>query len=170
MKNTKKNVFLSLMIAYSLVLYFIESMLPSIYFIAPGAKLGLTNIITISLLYIMGARDAFIVVVIRILLSSIFGGGMSAFMYSISGGIMSLIAMYLMKKINFKHVSLIGISVVGALFFNIGQILVSALIIKNISIFVYLPVLAYISLGTGILVGYASKFIVERTKFIKYLT
>lgn len=170
MRNTRKNVFLSLMIAYSLVLYFVESMLPSIYFIAPGAKLGLTNIVTISLLYIVGFRDAFVVVVIRILLSSIFGGGMSAFMYSMSGGIMSLVAMYIMKKIDFKYVSLIGISVIGALFFNIGQILISALIIKNISIFVYLPVLAYISLGTGVLVGYASKFITERTKFIKYLT
>lgn len=86
------------MIAYSLVLYFIESMLPGLYFIAPGAKLGLTNIITLSMLYIMGFGDAFAVIVIRILLSSIFGGGMSAFMYSISGGIMSLVAMYLMKK------------------------------------------------------------------------
>lgn len=170
MRNTKKSVFLSLMIAYSLVLYFIESMLPGLYFIAPGAKLGLTNIITLSMLYIMGFGDAFAVIVIRILLSSIFGGGMSAFMYSISGGIMSLVAMYLMKKANFNNVSTIGISVIGALFFNIGQLLVSALIIKNVSIFVYLPVLAYISLGTGMLVGYASKFIIERTKFVKYLT
>ncbi len=170
MGRTKKTVFLALMIAYSLVLYIIESMLPTLYFIAPGAKLGLTNMVTLSLIYIVGAKDAFIVMTIRIIMSSIFGGGMSAFMYSFSGGIFSLLAMYIVKKMDFKTVSIIGVSVIGAMFFNIGQLLVSAAVIKNISIFVYLPILTYVSLGTGILVGYASKFMVERTKFVKYLT
>lgn len=170
MGRTKKTVFLSLMIAYSLVLYIIESMLPTLYFIAPGAKLGLTNIVTLSLMYILGAKDAFIVMTIRIIMSSIFGGSMSAFMYSFGGGFLSLLAMYIVKKMNFKTVSIIGISVIGAMFFNIGQLLVSAAIIKNISIFVYLPILMYVSLGTGVLVGYAAKFMVERTKFVKYLT
>ena len=170
MKETKRTVFLALMVAYSLVLYIIESMLPTLYFIAPGAKLGLTNIITLSMMYILGAKEAFVVMVVRIVMSSIFGGSMSAFMYSFGGGVLSLLAMYLVKKIDFKSVSIIGISVVGALFFNIGQLLVSAAVIKNISIFVYLPILTYISLGTGVLVGYASKFMVERTKFVKFLT
>lgn len=170
MKETKRTVFLALMVAYSLVLYIIESMLPTLYFIAPGAKLGLTNIVTLSMMYILGAKEAFIVMVVRIVMSSIFGGSMSAFMYSFGGGVLSLLAMYLVKKANFKSVSIIGISVIGALFFNIGQLLVSAAVIKNISIFVYLPILTYISLGTGILVGYASKFMIERTKFVKFLT
>ncbi|MGL5257301.1 MAG: Gx transporter family protein [Proteocatella sp.] len=170
MGNTKKTVFLSLMIAYSLVLYIIESMLPTLFFIAPGAKLGLTNIVTLAMLYIVGFREAFTVMVIRIIMSSIFGGSMSAFMYSFGGGLFSIVAMYAVKKMNLKTVSIIGISTIGALFFNIGQLLVSAVIIKNISIFIYLPVLTYVSLGTGILVGYASKFMVERTKFVKFLT
>ena len=170
MGRTKKTVFLSLMIAYSLVLYIIESMLPTLYFIAPGAKLGLTNIVTLSLIYILGAKDAFIVMTIRIIMSSIFGGSMSAFMYSFGGGLLSLLAMYIVKKMNFKTVSIIGISVIGAMFFNIGHLLVSVAVIKNISIFVYLPILMYVSLGTGVLVGYAAKFMVERTKFVKYLT
>ena len=54
MKSTRRITFMALMVAYSLILYFIESMLPSLYFIAPGAKLGLTNIITLSLLYMTG--------------------------------------------------------------------------------------------------------------------
>lgn len=170
MGTTKKTVFLSLMIAYSLVLYIIESMLPTLFFIAPGAKLGLTNIVTLAMLYIVGFKEAFTVMIIRIIMSSIFGGSMSAFMYSFGGGLFSIVSMYAVKKMNLKTVSIIGISTIGALFFNIGQLLVSAIIIKNISIFVYLPVLTYVSLGTGILVGYASKFMVERTKFVKFLT
>lgn len=169
MNKTRKTVFLALMISYSLVLYFVESMLPSLYFIAPGAKLGLTNIISLSVLYLMGFRPAFVVLTIRIVLSSMFGGGLSAFLYSIMGGVFSLVAMWGMKKLNLKHVSIVGISVVGAVFFNLGQLTAAALIIKNPSIFVYLPILAYVSLGTGLFVGFAGKFVVERTKFIKYL-
>jgi len=169
MKKTRKITFMALMVAYSLILYFIEAMLPGLYFIAPGAKLGLTNIITLSLLYLTNINDAFFVLVIRIIMSSIFGGGVSAFMYSISGGILSMLAMFVMKKINFSGVSIVGISVVGAVFFNIGQLVISALVIKNISIFVYLPILMYISLGTGILVGYTSKYIIERLKYKNFL-
>lgn len=167
--NTRKITFMALMVAYSLILYFIEAMLPSLYFIAPGAKLGLTNIITLTLLYLTNINDAFFVLVIRIVMSSIFGGGMSAFMYSISGGILSMLAMFIIKKINFPGVSIIGVSVIGAVFFNVGQLFVSALVIKNISIFVYLPILMYISLGTGVLVGYTSRYIIERLKYKNFL-
>lgn len=169
MNKTRKTVFLALMISYSLVLYFIESMLPTLYFIAPGAKLGLTNIISLSVLYLLGFKPAFIVITIRIILSSIFGGGVSAFLYSILGGLFSLIAMWIMKKLNFKSVTVVGISIIGAVFFNIGQLTASSLIIKNASIFVYLPILSYVSIGTGLFVGFASKFVIERSKFIKYL-
>lgn len=169
MKSTRRITFMALMVAYSLILYFIESMLPSLYFIAPGAKLGLTNIITLSLLYMTGLGDAFFVLVVRVIMSSIFGGGINAFMYSISGGILSMIAMFLIKKINLPGVSMIGVSVVGAVFFNVGQLIVSAMVIRNISIFVYLPILMYISLGTGILVGYTSRYITGRLKFKNFL-
>ena len=178
MKSTRRITFMALMVAYSLILYFIESMLPSLYFIAPGAKLGLTNIITLSLLYMTGLGDAFFVLVVRVIMSSIFGGGINAFMYSISGGILSMIAMFLIKKLNLPgaesinhltYVNMIGVSVVGAVFFNVGQLIVSAMVIRNISIFVYLPILMYISLGTGILVGYTSRYITGRLKFKNFL-
>ena len=74
-KNTKKLMFMSLMVAYSLILYLIESTLPGLYFIAPGAKLGLSNIVSVTLLYIGGIQMAFSVLIVRIILSSIFGGG-----------------------------------------------------------------------------------------------
>ena len=116
-----------------------------------------------------GLGDAFFVLVVRVIMSSIFGGGINAFMYSISGGILSMIAMFLIKKLNLPGVSMIGVSVVGAVFFNVGQLIVSAMVIRNISIFVYLPILMYISLGTGILVGYTSRYITGRLKFKNFL-
>ncbi len=162
MNKTRKLVFLSLMISQSLVLYIIESFLPTLTFIAPGAKLGLANIITLSILYISGVRDAFIVLSMRILISSLFSGGVSSFIYSISGGMLSLVAMSVTKRLFRFDISIVGVSVSGALFYNIGQLLAAAAIIQNIKILAYLPMLAYVSVATGIFVGIASKFLVER--------
>ena len=170
MNRTKKLVYLSLMISQSLVLYIIESFLPPLSFIAPGAKLGLANIITLSVLYIYGVRDAFVVLSMRILISSLFSGGVSSFIYSISGGMLSLLAMSATKKLSRFDISIVGVSVSGALFYNIGQLLAAAAIIRNIKILMYLPVLAYVSVGTGIFVGIVSKFLVERSGFKKYIT
>lgn len=162
MKKTKRLVYLSLMVAQSLVLYLVEAMLPPLAFIAPGAKLGLSNIITVSLLFLTGWVDALIVLLMRIFIASLFGGGVSAFIYSLFGGMMSLLAMIITKKMERWNISIIGVSVCGALFFNIGQLLAAALIIANPKIFVYLPVLSYVSVGTGIFVGLVSKFLVEK--------
>lgn len=159
MNKTKRLVFMSIMVTYSLVLYFVEAMLPSLYFITPGAKLGLSNIITMVILYAGGFNMAITVLLIRIILSSIFGGGFSAFLYSVTGGIFSLVAMWAIKSLKIKSVSEVGVSVVGAVFFNVGQLLAAAIMINNLSIFIYLPIMCYVSIGTGILVGYTAKFL-----------
>lgn len=162
MKNTKKMVFMSLMISYSLVLHFFESMLPSLHFIAPGAKLGLSNIISLIILYTYGMGTATTVLILRIILSSVFGGGFSSFLYSITGGICAIFAMFFIKSLNLRSVSEIGVSMVGAVFFNIGQILAAAIMIQNLSIFVYLPAMMYVSVGTGALVGFTAKYTIQK--------
>ncbi|MDO5062574.1 MAG: Gx transporter family protein [Peptostreptococcaceae bacterium] len=162
MSRTKKMIFLSLMISYSLVLHLVERMLPSLYFIAPGAKLGLTNIISLVILYTYGMGSALTVLVLRIILSSIFGGGFSSFLYSITGGIFAIFAMWFVRSLRLPSVSEIGVSVVGAVFFNIGQLTAAALMIQNLSIFVYLPIMMYVSVVTGSLVGFSGKYIVQK--------
>jgi heptaprenyl diphosphate synthase len=158
MRKTQKLTFISLLVAQALVLYLVERMLP-IPFIAPGAKLGLSNIITTVCLYIFSLKDAFVVIILRILLSTLFGGSISSFLYSISGGILSLLAMYLIKKLGKDYISVIGVSITGAFFHNLGQIFVAALIVNNINIIVYLPVLAVAGIGTGFFVGITSRFL-----------
>lgn len=162
MSRTKKMIFLSLMISYSLVLHLVERILPSLYFIAPGAKLGLTNIISLVILYTYGMGSALTVLVLRIILSSIFGGGFSSFLYSITGGIFAIFAMWGIKSLQSASISEIGVSVVGAVFFNIGQLAAAALMIQNLSIFVYLPVMMYVSVATGTLVGFSAKYIIQK--------
>lgn len=164
MNKTSKMVLLAIMLSFSLVLYYIENMLPPINLIAPGAKLGLSNIISLTCLYVFGFKEAFVILFMRIFLSSTFYGGISTFMYSISGGILSIIAMGILKKLDLKSVSMIGISVVGALFFNIGQLLVASFMISNTKIFYYLPYMSFISIATGIFIGITSQFLTEHLK------
>lgn len=158
MRSTKKLVLMGLFVSMALALHIVERMIP-VPFIAPGAKLGLSNIITLTVLMTFGYKDAFIVLITRIILASIFGGGVSAFLYSITGGILSILSMELVRRLGKQHISLIGISVVGAVFHNIGQLLAAAFIIRNMNIFVYFPMLFIAAVGTGIFVGLTAKYL-----------
>lgn len=162
--NTKKMVLLSIFISQALILHFIERMIP-VNFAMPGAKLGLANIISVAILYLWGSREAFAVLIIRCVMGSLmFGGGVMSFMYSISGGIFSLISMIALKIVFEEYLSEIGISVSGALFHNIGQILMAVFLIGDIRISLYLPALLTASLGTGIFVGICSRVIIKQAK------
>ena len=167
MKKTQKLTFISVLVAQALILYLVERMLP-VPFIAPGAKLGLSNIITVVCLYLFNLKDAFTVIVLRIILSTLFGGSLSSFLYSISGGLLSLIAMYLIKRFGKDYISIIGVSITGAFFHNVGQILMAAIIIKNINIIVYLPILSIAGIGTGFFVGITSRYLMLYVKKLPF--
>lgn len=166
MKKTRKMVLLAIMLSFSLILHYIENMLPPLNLIAPGAKLGLSNIISLTCLYLFGFKESFTILFMRVFLSSTFYGGTSTFLYSISGGVLSLISMYIVKKMKFKQVSIVGVSMIGSLFFNIGQLFVASIMLANPKIFYYLPWMSLISIATGIFIGITSKFLIMRLQVI----
>lgn len=159
MTRTKKLVFIALLVAQALVLHVIEGMIP-INFGIPGAKLGLANIITLTALYFFSFKEVLAIVVLKTIMIMLVGGSVSGFLYSLSGGLLSLAAMYIMYRFGRPRVSIIGISVMGAVFHNLGQLLMAALIIQNIKIVFYLPLLIVSAVGTGIFVGLASKYMI----------
>ncbi|KDR93845.1 heptaprenyl diphosphate synthase [Peptoclostridium litorale DSM 5388] len=163
--DVRKLVFLALMVAQSLVLYVIESLMP-LPFVAPGAKLGLSNIVSLTALLTFGLRDAFVIMFLRVMISSLFWGGMSIFLYSIAGGVLSIIAMWIVIKIFGNKIGTTGISITGAVAHNIGQLSIAAMVIENIKIFYYLPVLMGIAVPTGIFVGVCTGFM---KKYVKKL-
>lgn len=163
--KTKKLAHMSLMVGYSLILYIIESYMPNpLIAIFPGAKLGIANIVTLTSLVLFGLKDTFIILSVRVIMSSIFAGPISYLLFSIVGSYLSLIFMYLALKIN--KFSLIGVSVIGAIGHNIGQLAVAGMIIKNGMIFGYLPYMLFASIITGLFVGIASKFTVGKLSSI----
>jgi heptaprenyl diphosphate synthase len=163
LKRTQKMTFISVLVAQALVLYILERSIP-VPFIAPGAKLGLSNIITVVSLYSLSLKDTFAVIVLRVLLSTLVGGSVSSLLYSIAGGLLSLITMYAMKKLGKNNVSIIGVSIVGAFFHNVGQVIIAGLIIHNINIILYLPILTVAGMGTGFFVGITSSYLLMLLK------
>ncbi|MTK12147.1 MAG: Gx transporter family protein [Clostridiaceae bacterium] len=168
MEKAKKLVFMSLLIAQAIILYIVEGMLP-VPFITPGAKLGLANIITVVSMYIFSFRETLLIVIIRILLATFFGGNVSSFLFSVTGGVLSLVAMYITKQLGKENVSIWGISITGSIFHSIGQILVAAFLIQNMNIAVYLPILLVAGVGTGFFIGLASKHMLVHLNKLTYI-
>ncbi|HHU63998.1 MAG TPA: Gx transporter family protein [Clostridiales bacterium] len=157
MNSTKKFVVLGLLVSQALVLHIIEGFLP-IPFIAPGAKLGLANIVTLSTIILLGFKEALIVLVLRSVLGNLLAGTVSSLLFSLTGGILSTIVMALLYR--FKDTfSIVAISVAGAVFHNIGQLFAAAVIINNFGIFVYLPILLITGVATGVFIGLVTKFL-----------
>lgn len=162
----KKMVFLGLMVGYSLILYILETYIPNPFIVFfPGAKLGLTNIITLVSLLIFGFKETFIIVTVRVILSSIFAGPMSYLLFSIGGAYLSLIVMFLVNKI--KGFSVIGVSIAGAIAHNMGQLLVASILVENFLMITYLPFMLATSLVTGLFVGIVSQFCYSKMDRIK---
>ncbi len=154
MKNTKKLVYISLLIAQAMVLNYVEKLIPFNVGI-PGAKLGLANIITLISLNTLSLKSALLIVITRSTLSAAMFGNVSGFIYSLSGALLSFAVMaFLMKT---KKLSLMTISIIGAIFHNIGQLSAAAVIIANYKIGIFLPFLVLIAIPTGLFVGTCSK-------------
>jgi heptaprenyl diphosphate synthase len=97
MKNTRKMVILSVLVSQALVLHVIERMIP-VPVPIPGVKLGLANVISLFTIIIFGTKEALLVTFLRTILASFFGGGVSSFLYSFTGGIISALVMAFMYK------------------------------------------------------------------------
>lgn len=164
MNRTSKMVYISLLVAQALVLFLFERMIP-VPFITPGAKLGLANIIIVIALYTLdNYKEAFLVIFLRLLLSTMFGGTLSSFFFSLAGSIFSFIIMVIIKELFKDKVSIIGVSAAGGVFHNIGQLLVAVFIVKNIGVMLYLPVLSIAGIVTGIFVGLTANLAVKHLK------
>jgi heptaprenyl diphosphate synthase len=147
----RKMVFLGIMVSVSIVVSIVEAQISTLLFIIPGVKLGLANIITLIVLYIYGEKDALIVLLIRILLVALIYSAMPAPLLSLAGGVFAYIVMVLVKRI--RKLSMISVSVSGALFHMIGQILMAIIVLATKELLLYLPYMMIISVPTGIFTG-----------------
>jgi heptaprenyl diphosphate synthase len=168
MNKTFRIVFIGLLVSQALALYTVESMIP-VPFIAPGAKLGLTNLITVIALYTLNSKkDVFLIIILRLLLSTMFSGNLSNLMYGTAGAVLSYCIMVCVKTILKDKISIIGVSASGAFFHNVGQLIVASIIVENTAVMLYLPILSIAGIGTGVFIGITSNFIVKHMSKLPY--
>lgn len=148
-----------LLVALALVLSYIEAQIPA-FFVVPGMKLGLTNVVVLVALYRMGSKDALILNLVRILLVAFTFGNTFSMLYSLAGGILSYLAMLAGKKS--KAFSTVGVSVMGGVAHNIGQILMAIAVLETGKLVYYLPFLLVSGLGAGVLVGVLGGQLIRR--------
>ena len=129
----------------------------------PGVKLGLANSVLLYSLYMLGVKQSFILMLLKALMSWLIYTNMSAMFYSLGGGLASLLVMILLSRMN--GVSILGVSALGAVFFNVGQILVAVAMLNTPQLLVaYLPVLMVSGVVTGVLTGVVAKMVLKHLK------
>lgn len=164
MRNqTARRVALSgLLTSLMLVLGLVERQFPLTAAI-PGIKLGLANSVLLYSLYMLGTRQSVVLMLLKALMSWLIYTNMSAMFYSLGGGALSLLAMVLLHRV--EGVSPVGVSALGAVFFNVGQILVAAVMLNTPQLLMtYLPVLMVSGVATGILTGVVAKTVMRHLR------
>jgi heptaprenyl diphosphate synthase len=159
---------LGVLLAFILIVGLVERMIP-LDFIVPGVRLGFSNIVILLALYIFRTRYALCLVVMKCVLLSALTGGVSSFMYSICGSMLSFAAMNLMVKKLGEKVGPVGVSVVGAICHIVGQLAVASLILESASVFTLLPPLMLISGASGVLVGVVVKAALRHLPYLNSL-
>ena len=151
--------FLGLFTAFAMILSFVESQIPSpVNGIIPGVKLGLPNIAIIIVLYRFGFKEAFIVSMLRVLLTSLLFGNAETMLFSIAGAILSFTVMYLLKK----QFDIVTVSIVGGVTHNIGQIFMAIIITDTPALLSWIPFLMITGVVAGVVVGLVSSVSYKR--------
>ena len=149
--KTKKLTLCGLLTALAVVLSLVERLFPLDAVVpVPGVKLGLANVVTLFALTRVSARDALAVVVCRVAISSLLMGSVTAFLFSLLGGLFSLTVMWALLRAEGRFCSLLGVSVAGAAAHNIGQVAAAVFWMQTGAVIAYLPLLLVMSVPLGL--------------------
>ncbi len=159
--RVKKISNLGLLLAIALILGYVETLVP-IPFYVPGMKLGLSNLAVMFALYTYGHREAFVILIMKVLLTGFMFGNLVSIGYSLGGGTLALIFMVLCKFLSIF--SKIGVSMSGGVAHNLGQLAVAAVLLETKSLIFYLPILMLSGLITGFFLGIICHMVLERLK------
>ena len=161
--NPRRISLYGLLIALAFIFSYIESVI-MVPVPVPGVKLGLANLVAIVGLYSIGTKGTIAISLVRIVLVGFTFGNLSSMMYSMAGGVLSLVLMILIKKFNWF--SQVGVSILGGIGHNIGQLAIAALVTKTAGVFYYLPVLTTAGIAAGAVIGLLGGLVTQRVQGI----
>ena len=148
--NTHRLALMGLLTALGLIIGYIEFLIP-IPLGIPGVKPGFANIVIVWALYSLGPWEALMINGMRIFLSGFLFGNFSLILYSLAGAAVSFLCMCLAKKSGLF--SMTGVSMIGGVMHNMGQLLVAMAVLETVSLVYYGPVLLAAGVITGLLIG-----------------
>ncbi|MCW6661264.1 Gx transporter family protein [Aerococcaceae bacterium NML201209] len=160
-------VYIAMLAAQGVVISLIERGIPAPFVFAPGAKLGLANLITIIAIFTLPIKKNLQVVTLRLLITTLLGGTLSTFIYSFAGAYLSYGVMLLTKQLGPKRVSIIGISTLGGIMHNVGQLLVASGFAKSWAVLNYLPILAFSGILAGFTVGFVGNYLLHKISILR---
>ena len=163
--STKQLVTISALVAVAMILSYVESMIPA-FVAVPGVKVGLSNIATVFALYALGWPYAICVSMVRVVLSALLFGNVQSLFISLVGAVLALTGMILVSKI--KLFSTVGVSVVGGVLHNIGQVIAACIVLETAALITYVFPLLISGTIAGVVIGLIAGNLVERVK--KYIS
>ena len=158
--KTKRLVTLGLLTAIALTIFMLEAQIPPIVPM-PGVKLGLSNIVTVFAVFVLGGKEGCMVLFARIFLGAVFAGNFSTIFYSGAGGLCAIAVTILSRKILTKKQLWIA-GVLGAIAHSIGQMAMAIAITRTVGLVSYLPMMIICSIITGLFTGFCAQFLLNR--------
>ena len=157
--KTKRLVTLGLLTAIALTIFMLEAQIPPVVPM-PGVKLGLSNIVTVFAVFVLGGKEGCMVLFARIFLGAVFAGNFATIIYSAAGGGLAILVTIGLKKVlTSKQLFVAG--VFGAVAHSIGQMAAAILVSGTPQLIVYLPVMVAVSIVTGLFTGLCAQFLVS---------
>lgn len=155
---------MGMFIAVAMVFSYLESLIP-LNIAVPGVKLGFANLVTIVVLFKLDAGSAWLVSIVRVVLSALLFGNLSVMVYSLAGAVLSLLVMTVCMKL--KLLDILGTSISGAVSHNAGQVIMAAVLMKSGNIMLYIPVLCISGTIAGVCIGIAGAALVRNLPYIE---
>ncbi|NLB89803.1 MAG: Gx transporter family protein [Clostridiales bacterium] len=166
-KKTYQLALMAVLLSLALILGYVEHLIP-IFPSIPGLKLGLSNIVLLLCFYAIGTKQVFLLMFLKVFLSTILFSGLDAMMYSLAGGLCSVLAMTAGKKL--LKLSIIGTSVLGGVSHNIAQVVMAMIIIQMPILMYHMAILMLVGIVTGVLTGLVAQLLLQRLQiFARFL-
>jgi len=157
-----------MLLCCAVVIGYIEGSIP-LNFTVPGVKLGLANVVVLFALYKLKPGEVLALVILKTFFTSVFAASFTAFAYSLCGSLISFSAMLVMVKTGKGFFSPVGVSVIGAISHNVGQILVASFFVGSFLVITYLPVLLVSGAVTGFITGLTVSLLLRNITLSKML-
>lgn len=155
----RKTAYLGLYCGAAILLSYVEALIP-VFTAIPGVKIGLPNLAVVTALYFYSWREAALVSAVRIAVVGLLFGNLFSVCFSLAGGFLSLLLMAVVKRLGVLDCT--GVSMIGALAHNAGQIAAAVVLVENARVAYYFIPLAITGVVAGIAIGLVSGIMLRR--------